>query len=1081
MKKLILYLLLFLPVVVFAQNTDSDLITQINNNIRNKPYTPQNAANVLTNIVYSKTSLRGIITASGTNTYVASASSAITSYSDQWFLIKFTNANTSGSTLNINLLGAKNIYKGVSTPLESGDIPAGAILPVYYDGVNFQVNISSGGVGSVSGTDAIQITGTPSDPIVGIDNDQLLSDLDLTTAVKSVSGTVVDNADPANPVINVPVYTSSIGITKTGNNFTWGGTVAGDVTLSPDVNNTRNVSIGSIGNRFNQVTIGAGDTGSNSGTFSVTSSTTSMTRTVSNPMSIVMNSSGITVTDLNNNRGMLYAADYSSNYTNRSIPDVGWVNSTKQGLDSDLTTIAGLSPSNDDIIQRKAGAWTNRTMAQLKADLNITGNTVWTAASGTNTYTATINDFTSYNNRVLFATFANANTGASTINVNGLGPIPIKRWEGSGWTDVASGDIRTDRDYRLSYDNTNGHFRLEVIGDAFGTGPLVMGVATNTASKIAPIYGGSDGHVLRNVGGTLGFGPLNLSDPDATTGTLAGYIPLSGGATLTNNLSINGAFNINWGLSGSRMGNFRVWSNGTAAIDGATNVLLQADVSTVSVTPAGITTNTPTMEFNIDTDYRLYNTTNNNFLTQGLAGTGVNLDEVEGTGTFSVNDSDSPLFVVGALGDITFYSVPEYDVAPTLTNDLQVTHKAYVDTKAPLFMQPTTYTSSHVGVYPDDVGTIVYMNVVGANTFTINSGVFPVGTFLNVRVINGATTAVEGAGVTITAQSGSLLLGSSGINVFYQKSADVWELYNGSTFAYSDATLGSNVTITTTGQAWTFTGGDFVATDGTRTMGVDAGSGLQINVGSDATGDIYYRNSSGYLTRLPVGTNGQVLTLASGLPSWAAGGGGVSDGDKGDISVTGGVWTVDNSAITYAKMQNAAGGTRIIGRSAVSSGALNEIVATAQGQILRRDASGLGFGSIDLADADAVGSSVLPIANGGSLSGTYTPTLTNVANLDGSTAYQCQYMRVGNVVTVSGRFDVDITTISTQTQLDISLPIASNFSGAHNAGGTASTVNGIDDHPGIMADATNDRVSVIWNTTSGSAFSMFFSFTYLVQ
>jgi hypothetical protein len=41
----------------------------------------------------------------------------------------------------------------------------------------------------------------------------------------------------------------------------------------------------------------------------------------------------------------------------------------KQALDSDLTAIAGLTPSNDDVIQRKAGAWTNRTMAQVKADL----------------------------------------------------------------------------------------------------------------------------------------------------------------------------------------------------------------------------------------------------------------------------------------------------------------------------------------------------------------------------------------------------------------------------------------------------------------------------------------------------------------------------------------------------------------------------------------------------------------------------------------------------------------------------------------------------------------------------------------
>lgn len=45
----------------------------------------------------------------------------------------------------------------------------------------------------------------------------------------------------------------------------------------------------------------------------------------------------------------------------------------KQNLDSDLTAIAAISPSNDDIIQRKGGVWVNRTMAQLTTDLGISG------------------------------------------------------------------------------------------------------------------------------------------------------------------------------------------------------------------------------------------------------------------------------------------------------------------------------------------------------------------------------------------------------------------------------------------------------------------------------------------------------------------------------------------------------------------------------------------------------------------------------------------------------------------------------------------------------------------------------------
>lgn len=42
-------------------------------------------------------------------------------------------------------------------------------------------------------------------------------------------------------------------------------------------------------------------------------------------------------------------------------------------LDTDLTTIAALTPSNDDFLQRKAGAWANRTVSQVKTDLGLTG------------------------------------------------------------------------------------------------------------------------------------------------------------------------------------------------------------------------------------------------------------------------------------------------------------------------------------------------------------------------------------------------------------------------------------------------------------------------------------------------------------------------------------------------------------------------------------------------------------------------------------------------------------------------------------------------------------------------------------
>jgi hypothetical protein len=48
----------------------------------------------------------------------------------------------------------------------------------------------------------------------------------------------------------------------------------------------------------------------------------------------------------------------------------------KQDSDADLTAISGLSPANDDLLQRKAGAWTNRTPAQVKTDLSLTKSDV---------------------------------------------------------------------------------------------------------------------------------------------------------------------------------------------------------------------------------------------------------------------------------------------------------------------------------------------------------------------------------------------------------------------------------------------------------------------------------------------------------------------------------------------------------------------------------------------------------------------------------------------------------------------------------------------------------------------------------
>lgn len=73
------------------------------------------------------------------NAYVITPSPSIGAYAvGQRFSFKATNANTTTSTLNINSLGAKTIFKeGGAVALASGDIAAGMMVVVEYDGTNF--------------------------------------------------------------------------------------------------------------------------------------------------------------------------------------------------------------------------------------------------------------------------------------------------------------------------------------------------------------------------------------------------------------------------------------------------------------------------------------------------------------------------------------------------------------------------------------------------------------------------------------------------------------------------------------------------------------------------------------------------------------------------------------------------------------------------------------------------------------------------------------------------------------------------------------------------------------------------------
>ena len=57
-------------------------------------------------------------------------------------------------------------------------------------------------------------------------------------------------------------------------------------------------------------------------------------------------------------------------------------------------------------------------------------------------------------------------------------------------------------------------------------------------------------------------------------------------------------------------------------------------------------------------------------------------------------------------------------------------------------------------------------------------------------------------------------------------------------------------------------------TNKTLSSSTDVLGGVTMTLGSDVTGDIYYRNSGGILTRLGIGSSGQYLGVSGGLPAW---------------------------------------------------------------------------------------------------------------------------------------------------------------------------------------------------------------------
>jgi len=136
----------------------------------------------------------------------------------------------------------------------------------------------------------------------------------------------------------------------------------------------------------------------------------------------------------------------------------------------------------------------------------------------------------------------------------------------------------------------------------------------------------------------------------------------------------------------------------------------------------------------------------------------------------------------------------------------------------------TAKTASYVLVAAD-AGTVVQMNAAGATTITVNTALFSAGDTVQIQNV-GAGVCTVTAGTATVSTSATLAL----------KQYDAGSLY-------------------------------FNTTSAAIFFAVDAADGMTNPM--TTTGDIIYSSSGSTPARLGIGTTGQVLNVASGLPSWA--------------------------------------------------------------------------------------------------------------------------------------------------------------------------------------------------------------------
>lgn len=168
--------------------------------------------------------------------------------------------------------------------------------------------------------------------------------------------------------------------------------------------------------------------------------------------------------------------------------------------------------------------------------------------------------------------------------------------------------------------------------------------------------------------------------------------------------------------------------------------------------------------------------------------------------------------------------------------------------------------------------------------------------------------------------------------------------------ALNNPTYENGFTGSALGKTWI--GGHMVGATAPTVTQAEGGTGIDTSGVTD--GQIIVGKTSDHSWNLATLTAGSGITITPGAGSItiaaSGGGGGLSDGDYGDIVVSGSgtTLTIDTDSVTYAKLQNVSATSRILGRKTSGAGDVEEctlseildfIGSAAQGDLLYRGSS----------------------------------------------------------------------------------------------------------------------------------------------